>query len=301
MDVGIIGVGNMGWQMAGRLVGAGHRLTAYDPREDVSRALPQLQATAASSPAAVGKGTAVTILMVVNASQAEDAIWGENGYAETAKPDSILIMMSSLPPTYVAATAERADGRFQVIDSPVSGGVEGAAAGTLTIMAAGSQPAMQAVRPVLEALGENIVWVGTRPGLGATMKAVNQAMYFTAMASAAEMIVTATKAGLDPEAVIEVIGRSSGDSWALRNRVPLSWRNNYTSGGSLAVAAKDMAAALDLAKQLGVSTRVTEAAADIVSEAMERQSGQGDDPLIVETIEAQSGIRLIDVTATRTR
>lgn len=292
MKVGIIGVGNMGWQMAARLAEAGHEVAAYDAREQVASALRQVGAAAATSPAAVAKASEATVLMVLNSAQAEEAIWGENGYADSAKPASVLILMSSLPPAYVASTAERAAGRFQIIDSPVRGGVEGASAGTLTIMAAGSQTALEAVRPIHEALGKTIIWLGSRPGLGATMKAVNQAMYFSAMASAAEMLITATKAGLDPETVIEVISRSSGDSWALRNRVPLSWRNDYTSGGSLAVAAKDMAAGLELAEQLGVDARVTRAAADIVQEAIERRGGEGDDPLIVEAIEARSGLSL---------
>lgn len=294
MKVGIIGVGNMGWQMAERLVQAGHQVSAYDPREQVTRALPQLGATPAPSPAAVAKDSTATILMVLNAAQADEAIWGENGYAQSAEPDSVLILMSSLPPAFVADTAERAAERFHIVDSPVSGGVEGAAAGTLTIMAAGSEAALDTVRPVHEALGEAIIRLGSRPGLGATMKAVNQAMYFSAMASAAEMVITATKAGLDPESVIDVVGRSSGDSWALRNRVPLSWRNDYSSGGSLAVAAKDMAAGLELADQLGVEARVTRAAADIIQEALRRHNGEGDDPLLVEAIEARSGLRLVD-------
>ena len=301
MKVGIIGVGNMGWQMTQRLVKAGHRVSAYDPREQVAHALPQLGATAAPSAAAVAKDSKATILMVLNAAQADEAIWGENGYAESAEPDSVLILMSSLPPAFVAGTAERAADRFHVVDSPVSGGVEGAAAGTLTIMAAGSDAALQTVRPVHEALGEAIIHVGSRPGLGATMKAVNQAMYFTAMASAAEMVVTAAKAGLDPDTVIDVVGRSSGDSWALRNRVPLSWRNEYTSGGSLAVAAKDMAAGQELAEQLGVDARVTKSAAEIIREALDRHRGEGDDPLIVEAVEARSGLSLTDRSPSRKR
>jgi 3-hydroxyisobutyrate dehydrogenase-like beta-hydroxyacid dehydrogenase len=124
-------------------------------------------------------------------------------------------------------------------------------------------------------------------------------MYFSAMASAAEMVITAAKAGLDPDTVIEVIGRSSGDSWALRNRVPLSWRNDYKSGGSLAVAAKDMTAGLEIAEQLGVDARVTKAAAGIIREAMERQNGEGDDPLLIEYIEARSGVRLLESVSSR--
>ncbi|GAB3279714.1 NAD-binding protein [Sinomonas notoginsengisoli] len=296
MKVGIIGVGNMGRRMAERLVAAGHEVHAYDPREEVSLSLPEIGAIPASSPAVVAEETQAAILMVLNSTQAEQAIWGEHGYAAAASVDSALNIMSSLPPAFVAETARRAEGRFRLVDSPVSGGVEGAAAGTLTIMASGDKTACEAVRPLHEALGKSVMWLGPQPGLGATMKAVNQAMYFTAMASAAEMVATAVKAGLDPDTVVDVVGMSSGDSWALRNRVPLSWRSDYTSGGALAVALKDMDAALELAEHLEIEAPITRAAAQIVAEAARRHPEGGDDPLIVEAVEARSGLKLSERT-----
>lgn len=298
MNVGIIGVGQMGWHMASRLVQAGHNVTAYDPRGDVAGRLAGIGVRAASSSAEVARATEVAILMVLNAEQAESAIWGDDGFAVGANSKSTLAIMSSLAPAFLADAGKRAEGRFRVVDAPVSGGVEGACAGALTIMCAGSDDAVESVLPVFDVLGKKTVRLGRQPGLGATMKAVNQAMYITALVSAAEMLITAAKAGLDPDAVIEVIGHSSGDSWALRNRVPLAWRNKYMSGGALKILAKDIDAGLQLAGQLGVDTRVTRAAAQVVHEAMQRHAGLGDDPLIVETIEARSGLSLGGFTKT---
>jgi 3-hydroxyisobutyrate dehydrogenase-like beta-hydroxyacid dehydrogenase len=293
MKLGIIGVGQMGWHMANRLVQDGHDVVGYDPRADVAGRLAGIGVRAVASSAEVSRVAEVTILMVLNAAQAEDAVWGENGFADGATPTSTLAVMSSLPPAFLVQTVKRAAGRFRLVDSPVSGGVEGAAVGTLTIMVAGADDAVESAMAVYRVLGETIVRLGTQPGLGATMKAVNQSMYICSLVSAAEMLITATKAGLEPEAVIDVISQSSGDSWALRNRLPLTWRNDYISGGALALAAKDIGAGLELADQLGVDAHVTRAAAQVVREAMERHAGQGDDPLIVETIESRSGVSLV--------
>jgi 3-hydroxyisobutyrate dehydrogenase-like beta-hydroxyacid dehydrogenase len=292
MKVGIIGVGQMGWHMATLLAKAGHIVTAYDPRAEVCGRLAEISVHAATSSADVARASEVTILMVVNAAQAESAIWSDNGYAAGATNSSTLTIASSLPPAFLVETATRARGHFNIVDSPVSGGVEGAAAGTLTIMVAGEEQAVEAAMPVYGVLGKTIHRLGRQPGLGATMKAVNQAMYIASLVSASEMLITAVKAGLDPETVINVISRSSGDSWPLRNRVPLAWRADYISGGALALIAKDIGAGLELANQLGVDAQVTRAAAKVVEEAMERHAGTGDDPLIVETIEARSAVSL---------
>lgn len=288
MKVGVIGVGQMGWHMANRLARAGHDVIAHDPRPEIGSRLREIGVRSAASACEVSRQAEATILMVLNSKQAEEAIWGEDGFAAGARPDSLLVIMSSLPPRFLGELDARSDGEFVIVDAPVSGGVEGASAGTLTIMAAGRGADIDRAVPVLSELGE-VVRVGSQPGLGATMKTVNQAMYFAAFASAAEMLVSAVKAGLDPDTVVEVVGRSSGASWALQNRVPLAWRESYVSGGALAIAAKDLAAALDLAQDLDVDASVTRAAAALVDEAMARHAGGGDDPLIVEAVEAQAG------------
>jgi 3-hydroxyisobutyrate dehydrogenase-like beta-hydroxyacid dehydrogenase len=289
MDVGIIGVGNMGTHMARRLAAAGHGVSGFDPRPDIQERLAEVGGVALPSAAQVAATARVTVLMVLDDRQAEATVWGEGGVAEGAGPDSVLLVMSSLTPSWVEGVQARDARRFQVVDAPVSGGVEAAKTGSLTIMAAGDDRAIQTVQPVLDALGTNIIRVGDRPGLGATMKAINQAMYFSAFASAAEMVVTGARAGLDPDTIIDVVGASSGGSWALRHRVPLAWRNGYRSGGSLAIAAKDLGTALGLADELGTNADVTRAVAALVADALREHDGAGDDPLIVEAVERLSG------------
>ncbi|GAB3279682.1 NAD-binding protein [Sinomonas notoginsengisoli] len=291
-NVGIIGIGQMGSNMAERLVKTGHRVSAYDPRPETVPRLASIGAAPAGSASEVAREADIVLLMVLDSAQAEEAIWGRDGFAAGAAPASVLCVGSSLPASYLADLAGRAAGRFRLVDSPVSGGIEGARAGTLTFMVAGAEDAVTAAQPVYNALGRRVHRLGTAPGLAATMKAINQAMFLSSLASAAEMVVTGAKAGLSPEAIIEVVSHSSGDSWALRNRVPLSWRNGYVSGGSLTVMDKDIRTALALAEDLGVDARVVRAAGLAVQEAYDRHSGNGDDPMIVETIEARAGASL---------
>ncbi|PFG45085.1 3-hydroxyisobutyrate dehydrogenase [Georgenia soli] len=287
MDIGVIGMGNMGQHMARRLVEAGHRVLGFDPRPDIRDRLREIGAAPAESAADLTTRSQIVIVMVVNDAQAERAIWGPEGVAEGAHRDLVLVSMSSLSPSFVREVAERASGEFHVVDAPVSGGVEGAANGTLTIMVAGSDEAVAVVMPAFEAMGSPVV-VGGTAGLGATMKVINQAMYFTALASAAEMVVAGAKAGLDPDTIVNVVSTSSGASWALQHRVPLAWRANYVSGGSLAIAHKDLGAAVKLADELGIAARVSTAAASLVADAMDVHEGAGDDPLIVEMVERLS-------------
>ncbi|QWA13007.1 NAD(P)-dependent oxidoreductase [Sodalis ligni] len=288
MNIGMIGLGQMGWNLAKNLSVAGYSVAGFDPRPDSRQRMAQINVQAADSPASLAAGTDAAVLMVLNSEQAESAVWGENGFAAGAAIDKTLIIMSSLSPVFVRALAARAEGRFRVLDAPVSGGVEGARAATLTIMASGPADLQQAMMPVLRAMGKNVINVGHEAGLGATMKTINQAMLFAALASASEMVVAGVKAGLDPDTIIKVISISSGGSWALEHRVPLAWQTDYVSGATLAIAAKDMRSATELADSLGTSATIAREVRRLVDIGMARHQGEGDDPLMVEIIEQLS-------------
>ncbi len=288
MNIGMMGLGQMGWNLAKNLSGAGYAVVGFDPRSDSRERMAQINVKAAASPAELAAGTDAAVLMVLNAEQADAAVWGENGFAAGADNNQTLIIMSSLSPVFVRALALRAEGKFRVLDAPVSGGVEGARAATLTIMASGPAALQHALMPVLRAMGKNVINVGEDVGLGATMKTINQAMLFAALASASEMVVAGVKAGLDPDTIIKVISVSSGGSWALEHRVPLAWQTDYVSGATLAIAAKDMRSAMELADSLGTSATLAREVQRLVDVGMERHQGQGDDPLVVEIIEQLS-------------
>ncbi|QKJ87639.1 NAD(P)-dependent oxidoreductase [Paramixta manurensis] len=300
MKIGMIGLGQMGWHMAKNLAAAGYTVLGFDPRPDSEARMAEAGGTVRTSPAAVAAEAEVTVLMVLNTQQADSAIWGEQGFASGARPDSTLIVMSSLSPVYVRQLAERSAGKFALLDAPVSGGVEGARAASLTIMASGPAALQEKWRPVLQAMGKNVVNVGLQAGLGATMKTINQAMYFCALASASEMVVAGVKAGLDPDTIVQVVSTSSGGSWALAHRVPLAWQTNYVSGATLAIAGKDLRSALELATELQTSSEITQLVFRIIDEGLARHNQLGDDPLVVELLEHLSHYSIRDALHQRT-
>jgi putative dehydrogenase len=279
-------LGRMGSHMCLNLLRGGFGVTVYDVNRASCDAVTCDGARPVASAAEVAAQSDVAILMVLNREQAEAAVHGEAGYAAGARVGSTLVVMSSLPPDFVRALAVELEPRgIQVLDAPVSGGVEGARAASLTIMASGSDAAFATAEPALAAMGKNIYRVGSRLGQGQTLKALNQAMYFTGLAVAAESLIAGSKAGIDPDIMVEVISQSSGDNWALRNRAPLAWRNDYRSGGSLAVANKDLNTALAITREYGMTALVTAATTQLFDIAGKLGPDNADDPEVVRTVE----------------
>lgn len=286
MRVGFVGLGQMGKPMSGNLVASGFRVTVFDPLHSAVEELVNRGAESGVSVSDVAERSQLTVLMVRDAAQAEAAVRGEDGFLAGAAEGNTLIVMSTLPPALVRSFGETLSARgVRVLDAPVSGGVEGASAGLLTIMAAGHTDVLDRCRPVLEVLGERIYHVGDAVGLGQTVKVLNQALYFTGLAVSAEAIVIGAKAGIDPDVLIDVIGESSGGNWALKNRAPLAWRNEYRSGGALSIALKDLRAATQLADDVEVPALVTSSTAHLFKLAESLLGAEGDDPLIVKAVE----------------
>jgi L-threonate 2-dehydrogenase len=172
--VGFIGLGAMGLPMAKNLAGRGFSVRGFDMRPQVVEALTQAGGQPAASVAEAAAGVDALVLMVVNAAQAE-AILFTDGALAALPGNGVVILMATCPPSAVEAIATRvlAAGR-RFLDAPVSGGVVGAEAATLTIMAAAPQATFEAARPVLDALGDKVFHVGVEPGQGAMVKTVNQ-------------------------------------------------------------------------------------------------------------------------------
>jgi 3-hydroxyisobutyrate dehydrogenase-like beta-hydroxyacid dehydrogenase len=284
--VGFIGLGQMGKPMSGNLVASGFQVTVFDPLHSAVEELVDRGAKEGASARDVAERSQLTVLMVRDATQAEAAVRGEDGFLAGAAEGDTLIVMSTLPPALVRDFGETLSALgVSVLDAPVSGGVEGARTGLLTVMAAGQADVLGRCRPVLEVLGDRIYHVGEAVGLGQTVKVLNQALYFTGLAVSAEAIVIGAKAGIDPDVLVDVIGESSGGNWALKNRAPLAWRNEYRSGGALSIALKDLRAATQLAEDVEVPALVASSTAHLFKLAESLFGAEGDDPLIVKAME----------------
>lgn len=256
--VALIGLGHMGAPMARRLTGVGHTVRGFDLSADaLARFAEEGGEAAGSAPAAV-RGASVAILMLPD-SQAVNAVIGELRASGTLSPAVTLVDMSSSEPMRSRANAASlaADG-IDFIDAPVSGGVRGAVAGTLTVMVGGPGPAVDRVRPVLEAFGR-VVHVG-EVGAGHAVKALNNLASAVHLWATSEVVVAAERFGIDPARFLDVINHSTGRSGSSEEKWPkFILPGTYDSGFSAGLMLKDTRIATTLAAQVGARTRLGEA------------------------------------------
>jgi 2-hydroxy-3-oxopropionate reductase len=253
LRIGFIGVGAMGEPMAASLLRAGFEVTvcAHQRREPVERLVAQ-GAVDGGAPAGVARASAFVITCVPDAPQVEDALFGEHGAASGAAPGTLFMDMSTISPVATRgfdARLRAAGLRF--VDAPVSGGTARATTGTLTIMAGASDADFEHARPVLEAMGTP-KHVGP-VGMGEVVKLVNQIIIANVMLANIEALSFAAKAGADIDTVLAVVGTATGSNYLLQNVLPQSLLAGVsTPGFALDLLRKDLAAALDSARALGV-------------------------------------------------
>lgn len=266
--VGFVGLGNMGAPMAARLVDAGFTVVGTDLSLDNREAFERRGGTGVSTVAEVATSSDIVILMLPNSDVVESVLLGD-GVAEALRKDALVVDMSSSEPLRTRALAERL-GAFGVdlVDAPVSGGVKGAVAGTLTIMTGGESGPVARARPVLETLGKT---VATGPvASGHALKALNNLLSATHLLVTSEAMVAGQKFGIDTEVMLEAFNGSSGRSGSTENKWPnFIAPRTYDSGFALALMLKDMRIATGLAEALGVPSRLGEHAVELWGRAAE--------------------------------
>ncbi|TLS48689.1 NAD(P)-dependent oxidoreductase [Paenibacillus antri] len=252
MDIGFIGTGVMGRSMAGHLLEAGHRLHVYTRTKSKAEELLARGAAWHESPAALAPACDVVITMVGYPSDVEAVYLGEDGLAANAKPGATLIDMTTSSPALArrihAAAAERG---VEALDAPVSGGDVGAREARLSIMVGGGQAAFDAMRPIFDVLGKNVVRQGG-PGAGQHTKMCNQIAIASGMLGVCEALAYAKRAGLDPSTVLASIESGAAGSWSLSNLAPRIVAGNFEPGFYVKHFIKDMKIALDSAEEMGL-------------------------------------------------
>ena len=253
--VSFIGLGEMGAFMAKNLVKKGFELTVYDEVEKPVKELQSLGAKSTSNCREAAEASDVTIIMVRDDPQIDQVVYGENGVWEGVKAGSIIIISSTVDPLHCQRIASKGEEKgVKVLDAPVSGGWIGAEAGTLTFMIGGDKGAFEECRPVFEAMGKNLFYLGGS-GMGEVSKLVNNFIMAINLATLSEGLGLARKAGLDSETFINVVKVSSGTSWYAQNwELAKEHVSDYCQGkkGALWFAySKDMELALKLAKDVG--------------------------------------------------
>jgi 2-hydroxy-3-oxopropionate reductase len=256
-NIGFIGLGIMGRPMALNLLRAGHSLVVHNRTRAKEEELVSAGASAADSPREVASQCDVLITMLPDSPDVEQVYLGEDGVIAGAQAGQLLIDMSSIAPAVAQAVSEAArEVGAEALDAPVSGGDVGARDGTLSIMVGGSDDAFKRAEPLFDVLGKTVVHMG-EAGAGQTAKACNQILVAVTIEAVSEALVLASKAGVDPDRLIEVLsgGLAGNKVMEVRRRNFLS--HDFTPGFKLELHHKDLGIALRTARELGVYVPTT--------------------------------------------
>lgn len=288
--IAFVGLGAMGLPMAKNLLRRGFGVRGFDLDSKSLAAIEDSGGVAATSARDAATSADLLILMVVNASQAEQILVA-GGVLEAMSPNSIVCLMATCPQSAVEHIAEMV-ARFglRFVDAPVSGGTAGATAGSLTIMAACDADSFIAVKPALEALGQRIFHVGTRPGQGAMVKTVNQLLCGVHIAVMAEAFALAAKVGVDLKVLLEIMGGSAASSWMLKDRGPRMLEVDPVVSSAVDIFVKDLGIVLETGRDTQAALPITAIAHQMFLATSGRGEGRADDSQVIRSYYALNSI-----------
>jgi 3-hydroxyisobutyrate dehydrogenase-like beta-hydroxyacid dehydrogenase len=292
MDIGFIGLGNMGFHMARRLIAAGHSVIALDTRKDVLDRMVALGATAAGSPKEVADRAETVMASLPTPDIVLQVATGPGGIIEGQRVRRF-VDLSTTGSVMARRIFELLKARDIVqVDAPVSGGVSGAEKGTLAVMASGPRAEVAAIESALGVIGK-VFFISEQPGSGQTMKLANNFLSATAMAATSEAMVMGVKAGLDPRVMLDVINSGSGRNTATESKFPKNvLPGTFDLGFTNGLMAKDVGLALSEAKTLGVPMEVAEAVMRQLRRACDEIGPNQDLTTIVQPLERRAGVEV---------
>jgi 2-hydroxy-3-oxopropionate reductase len=284
MKVGFIGLGAMGSPMARNLQQGGHALHVWARRPQAMQALVETGATAVNSPAEIASRCDAVIVMVTNTADVESVLFGEQGIIHGAKPGTVVIDMSTISPnatrTMAAKLAERG---IDMLDAPVSGGISGAKAATLSIMVGGKPEVLHKARPLLECMGKTIVHIGDN-GAGQVAKACNQLALCVTQQGVAEALLFAEKNGVDGNKVRAALLGGFASSKILDMQGDKMLRRDFTPHVDARLHHKDMGIVLQMAHERGLALPAAAITLQILNALMNAENGGHVDSAAVITV-----------------
>ncbi|MFG1281046.1 NAD(P)-dependent oxidoreductase [Xanthobacter autotrophicus] len=287
--IGFIGLGSMGLPMACNLVTGGFEVTGFDLRAEARNALVAAGGKAADTAAAACAGADMAVLMVVNIAQAREVLFA-GGVLDALAPGGAILLMSTCPPAAVAEVSAEVEARgFAFVDAPVSGGVVGATAGSLTIMVGAGEDAFARARPALDAMGAKVVHVGKDAGQGATAKVVNQLLCGAHLAVAAEALSLAERLGVDTTAMLDILGGSAAASWMLRDRGPRMLEADPTVTSAVDIFVKDLGLVLEAGREAKAALPMAALAHQLFLSVSGRGLGTADDSQVIRAYRSLQG------------
>jgi 3-hydroxyisobutyrate dehydrogenase len=285
--LGVVGLGAMGMGAALSALRRGVPTWGFDLREDARRQFAAQGGRATTDLSELGRECDAVMLLVVNAAQTEQVLFGNDergGLAHAMRPGGVVITSATVDPALPPKWAERLSALgLHLIDAPVSGGAKKAADGEMTVMASATPAAFEAVGELLQAVAGKVYRLGDRPGLGSTVKMVNQHLAGVHIAAACEAMALGIRAGADPAQLYEVICNSAGMSWMFQNRVPHILAADYRPLSAVNIFVKDLGIVLDAGKALGQPLPLAGTAMQMYLQAVAAGYGLEDDSAVIKT------------------
>ena len=295
--IGFIGLGNMGRPMALRLLAAGHALVVHDAEPSALVPLVEAGALASHSVLEVASLAETVFLSLPTPTVVEAVATRPGGLADLAGAGALRRIVDLSTTGRRAAerlAASFADRGVEWLDSPVSGGVAGARAGTVAVMFSGPRASFDALEPMLRAIGRPF-YVGATPGLGQTMKLANNLLSATALALTSEAMVMGVKAGIAPRTMVDVINAGSGRNTATEQKFPDAiLTGRFDNGFSTGLMHKDVALFVEEAEAMGLSLDGARTVLSLWQRALEALGSEADFTEVVKTVEAAAGVEVRD-------
>ena len=255
--VGFIGLGLIGTPMCLNLVKAKYHVSVWNRTQSKAKKLVDAGAVSLSSPKEIAENSEIIITCVSDSKDVKDVVLGADGVIEGIDEGKIVIDMSTISPSVTREIAEKINSKkAKMLDAPVSGGVNGAEAGVLSIMVGGDKSVLDSVSPILNELGSKITYCGSN-GMGQVTKLSNQIIGMGNLAAMCEAIVFASKAGADPEALINAWSAGAAGSWMVDNLGEKVFKREFEPGFMVKLAQKDLNLVLDAASQMDVALFTT--------------------------------------------
>ncbi|WP_411755215.1 L-threonate dehydrogenase [Serratia sp. (in: enterobacteria)] len=280
----IVGLGSMGMGAATSCINAGLTTYGVDLNPQALTALQQAGAKqAATSAADFAAALDAVLLLVVNANQVKQILFGDNGLAAQLKPNTP-VMVSS---TIAAADAKEIEQKLlaynlPMLDAPVSGGAAKAAAGQMTVMASGSESTFAQLQPVLDAVAGKVYRIGDEIGLGATVKIIHQLLAGVHIAAGAEAMALAARAGIPLDVMYDVVTNAAGNSWMFENRMRHVVDGDYSPKSAVDIFVKDLGLVADTAKALHFPLPLASTAFNMFTSASNAGFGKEDDSAVIK-------------------
>ena len=290
--IAFFGLGSMGYGMAATLIRAGATVYGFDVAPEPVARLVDEGGQDGGIAEAGGRADAA-VIVVLNAAQLENVLFGEDGIAKHLREGAVIIACPTIAPDQARDFAARCAQRgLHYLDAPISGGAAKAARGALSVMASGSADAFAAAKPVLDAIAETVFDLGPEPGAGSAMKAINQMLAGVHIAAMAEAVTFGVTQGISPQKTLEVIPQCAGTSWMFENRAPHIVNGDYTPHSAVDIWPKDLGIVLDIARGAKFSAPLTATALQQFLAASGSGLGREDDAAVAKVYARNAGLIL---------